>query len=192
MRRPATLVLSAVLLLGACADEETPTIDTSGSPAAATTTSPSTSAPSRSAMAVAADAADVADILVDGAVTLSTSLSGGAAYPGPGDDGQGSFAGTLAMVDEDGRDVVELCYDLEVDGLSMPVEAAHVHRGAAGEAGEVVVPLATPRDGSASGCVEVRAGDAALVLTNPSTFYVNVHTDDYPDGAVRGQLARGG
>ena len=185
MCRPVIVVLSVVLLLGACANEDTPTIDTSGSPAAATTT-PSTPAPTGTARPVAADA------LADGAVALSTSLSGDAAYPGPGDDGQGSFAGTLAMVERDGRDVTELCYDLEVDGLSMPPEAAHVHRGAAGEAGEVVVPLAPPRDGSATGCAEVRAGDAALMLADPSTFYVNVHTDDYPDGAVRGQLARGG
>jgi hypothetical protein len=26
------------------------------------------------------------------------------------------------------------------------------------------------------------------ILTNPAAYYVNVHTSDYPAGAVRGQL----
>ena len=185
MRRSTTAALSAVLLLGACANEDTPTIDTSGSPAAVTTTPASSTGTTMAA-------ADAADVLADGGVTLGASLTGDAAYPGPGDEGRGSFSGTLARVEESGPDAVELCYDLEVDGLSMPPEAAHVHRGAAGEAGEVVIPLAAPRDGSASGCVDVRARDATRVLANPSTFYVNVHTDAYPDGAVRGQLERDG
>lgn len=181
MRR-CVAVLSAVLLLGACAGEDDPTIDTSGSPAAATASSPGTAT---------AAAASAGDVLADGTVALSASLTGDAAYPGPGGDGQGSFAGTLTMVDGDGEDVVELCYELEVEGLSRTPAAAHVHRGTAGEAGEVVLPLATPRGGSATACEELPAGDAALVLENPSAFYVNVHTDDHPDGAVRGQLARG-
>lgn len=179
MRR-CVAVLSAVLLLGACADEDDPTIDTSGSPAAATTSS-----------GTAATAAAAGDVLADGAVALSASLTGEAAHPGPGGDGQGSFAGTLTMVDGDREDGVELCYELQVEGLSKAPAAAHVHRGTAGEAGEVILPLATPRDGSATGCEELPAGDAALVLEDPSAFYVNVHTDDHPDGAVRGQLARG-
>jgi hypothetical protein len=34
--------------------------------------------------------------------------------------------------------------------------------------------------------------DAALydeIASSPSSFYVNVHTSDHPNGAVRGQLA---
>jgi hypothetical protein len=27
-------------------------------------------------------------------------------------------------------------------------------------------------------------------LANPAAYYVNVHTADYPDGAIRGQLAK--
>jgi len=44
--------------------------------------------------------------------------------------------------------------------------------------------------GLATGCV----GDQSRPLlrdikNNPDQYYVNVHTSDFPDGAVRGQLA---
>jgi hypothetical protein len=55
-----------------------------------------------------------------------------------------------------------------------------------------VVPLSAPDGtGAAAGCAS--GLDRALlheILTSPASFYVNVHTADFPPGAVRGQLDR--
>jgi hypothetical protein len=70
-----------------------------------------------------------------------------------------------------------------------PAVAAHIHSGAAGSSGPVVVPLATPdASGQSSGCVTVARTLVASILGNPDGFYVNVHTSDFPGGAIRGQL----
>lgn len=81
----------------------------------------------------------------------------------------------------------EVCYRLSVAGTDTPV-AAHIHHGAAGTNGPVVVPFSAPADGLSDGCVNISADLAAAIATNPSDYYVNVHTGAYPAGAVRGQL----
>ena len=94
-------------------------------------------------------------------------------------------------------DPTTLCYVLTVDGIA-PATAAHIHRGAPGTAGGVVASLGAPADGNAGDCLtEGEAGKfpgnptgvVAEILAHPEDFYVNVHNAEYPDGAVRGQLA---
>ena len=81
----------------------------------------------------------------------------------------------------------QLCYQLSVDNLA--AVAAHIHRGASGVAGPVVVPLATPdATGASRGCVPAARTLVAAILARPASYYVNVHTAEFPDGAVRGQL----
>lgn len=70
----------------------------------------------------------------------------------------------------------------------IPATAAHIHKGAPGEAGPVVVPLPTPYDGYTQGCMHVSKDTAHAIHDNPWQYYVNVHNEEYPDGAVRGQL----
>jgi hypothetical protein len=65
---------------------------------------------------------------------------------------------------------------------------AHIHRGAAGVAGPVVVPLDPPAGGKSTGCPTVAKEVADEIMANPSNFYVNVHTAEHPAGAIRGQL----
>jgi putative cell wall-binding protein len=91
-----------------------------------------------------------------------------------------------------------LCYAVRVQGLSTPATAAHVHEGAADEAGDVVATLEVPDppegislsvgcltdddvEGSAEG---LRSG----LRDDPAAYYVNVHSEGHPEGAVRGQL----
>jgi len=53
----------------------------------------------------------------------------------------------------------------------------------------VVVPLNAPASsGVSSGCVTGSRTLVAAILANSAGYYVNVHTSDYPNGAVRGQL----
>jgi len=117
--------------------------------------------------------------------TLTADLTGAAAVPGPGDpDGAGSARITLDAAQG------EVCYDLFVVDIDPPF-ASHIHEGAAGEEGAIVVGLAPPVNGTASGCVS--GVDSALivaVLATPAAYYVNVHTQTYAAGAVRGQLKR--
>jgi hypothetical protein len=102
---------------------------------------------------------------------------------GVGDpDGRGSFSGIF-----DGN---ELCYGLTVKNIADPV-AAHIHRGGPNVAGPVVQTLEAPATGdpgASSECVDLSASLARAIRKNPAKFYVNVHTGDFPGGAVRGQL----
>lgn len=113
---------------------------------------------------------------------LAASLSGDAEVPGPGDDDGDGFAGIDIV--GDGR----LCADLFVRRLDR-VTAAHIHDGATGAAGPIVVTLPAPIFGTSSGCVNADQALVDNIVANPAVFYVNVHTQAFPDGAVRGQLA---
>ena len=56
-----------------------------------------------------------------------------------------------------------------------------------------MVPLTQPTGGdpgAASGCTPVDSALAQAILKNPHKYYANVHTTAFPNGAVRGQLAR--
>jgi hypothetical protein len=58
-------------------------------------------------------------------------------------------------------------------------------------AGPVVLPLEQPAagdPGASSDCVDVPGALARAIRKNPARFYANVHTADFPGGAVRGQL----
>ena len=106
---------------------------------------------------------------------------------GVGDpNGRGTFSGMF--------DGTELCYGITVKNIQNPI-AAHIHEGSPSEAGEIVVPSsgslefpATGDPGASSDCIEVEAALARRIQKNPRKFYVNVHTPDFPGGAVRGQL----
>ncbi len=117
---------------------------------------------------------------------LSATLTGAAEVPGPGDlDG----SGTVALTVRPGRN--EVCFDIHVSGIALPATAAHIHQGQVGVAGGIVVTLGTPdAAGSASGCVSASHDLLKAIRQNPSAYYVNVHTTDFPNGALRGQLAR--
>ena len=107
--------------------------------------------------------------------------------------------GEVYVVGVDG-DPKTLCYVQTVDKIA-PATAAHIHEGAAGTTGPVVVNLARPTDGNAADCLTegektatgadvFAAGQTvAEILANPSAYYVNVHNTEYPGGAIRGQLA---
>ena len=106
----------------------------------------------------------------------------GAAEPGGGDpDGAG-----LARVEiNDATNTI--CTDLEIRQIGTPT-AAHIHRGAPGVNGPPVVTLDPPDDNDSDDCDQVADALVDEIRNNPGGFYVNVHTTDYPNGAIRGQL----
>ena len=112
---------------------------------------------------------------------LTTQLDGKEEVPTKGDR---NGRGTATVFGVDG-DPQRLCYALLVDKIE-PATGAHIHEGAAGEAGPVVVHLAPPSDGDSAGCVQTE--HAQEILADPQDYYVNVHNGEFPAGALRGQL----
>lgn len=83
-----------------------------------------------------------------------------------------------------------LCYAILVTGIDTPT-AAHIHEGAAGVNGPVVVTLKPPKTGNPGESEDCISADAAVltrIRQNPAGFYVNVHDAAFPNGAIRGQL----
>jgi hypothetical protein len=137
------------------------------------------------ALAGAASAAKL-DVADHGGRPLSTELTGAAEVP-PGDlDGSGMATITVNPGQE------EVCWEIEAAGIELPATAAHIHVGAAGTAppNNVVVTLSAPDvSGFSSGCTTVDRALALDILKNPEDYYVNVHNEPHPTGAIRGQLS---
>ena len=87
------------------------------------------------------------------------------------------------------KDAGLVCYRLRAANVTLPTTGAHIHRGAAGTNGPVVVPLTAPgADGNSSGCAATAPALIDEIIGNPAGFYVNVHTTEHPAGAIRAQL----
>jgi CHRD domain len=95
-----------------------------------------------------------------------------------------------------------ISYGFTVDDTDAP-QMVHIHRGAPDENGPPVIAFANvPKDadGQPSGDPGASSGTKTLttpeevaalerIRKNPRNYYVNMHTAEYPDGAVRGQLS---
>lgn len=116
-----------------------------------------------------------------GGRTLTASLDGPSEAPGPGDaDGTGSAVVSL------NQGLGEVCFELTWDGIDTPT-AAHIHEAPAGVPGLIVVPLTVD---PAQGCAEADADLIKEIRQNPAAFYVNIHNEPFPGGAIRGQLTK--
>jgi hypothetical protein len=82
-----------------------------------------------------------------------------------------------------------VCTVIRVARLTTPVIGAHIHVGPTTAAGPVVVPLTSPTNGFSYTCATPPAAVVTGLRTNPTNYYVNVHTTMFPGGEVRGQLA---
>ena len=78
-------------------------------------------------------------------------------------------------------------WQLSFNGLTANAIAAHIHTGAVGSPGPVVLALCGPCSSPASGTGALT--QAALDAIQAGTAYVNVHTPTNAPGEIRGQLA---
>jgi CHRD domain len=117
---------------------------------------------------------------------LAASLNGAQEAPGPGDpDGSGR-----AFVRLSGD---QACFLLKWSRISAPL-AAHIHVGRRGVPGPVVVLFFQGQLpdtlNAVAGCAPADPDVVDAVAAHPRDYYVNIHTADFPDGAIRGQLHR--
>jgi len=120
---------------------------------------------------------------------LTASLSGSEEVGDPGDDN-----GSGSVVVRTNRDKQRVCFDLTWSKIDAPF-ASHIHEGDAGVNGGVVVAFfesAAPLPAtitSVAGCVRnVPRATIRAIEDDPAHFYVNVHNETFPAGAIRGQL----
>jgi hypothetical protein len=98
-----------------------------------------------------------------------------------------------------------LSYKITAMGLSSPVTVAHIHAGAPGAAGPVIVPLnispgSDPSTASGEGTIDASAIKGKNADGSPMTMkdlisalqsggtYVNVHTQNNKPGEIRAQM----
>jgi hypothetical protein len=101
--------------------------------------------------------------------TLNAKLT--TSVPGPGDpNGTGTAMFKVYKT--------KLCYNISVMNIKRATEA-HIHKGAKGQTGPVVVPTDqtsfTPPRPTSSGCVQIPSSLSKQIRQNPSNYYVNVH-----------------
>lgn len=129
----------------------------------------------------------LASIAADGGRKFTTMLTGAAEIPGPGDpDGSGTAAITL------NPGTGEVCWEIHVSSIALPATGAHIHLiNPATGFGGVVVPLSAPdATGHSSGCATADRDLIKDIIQNPEKYYVNVHSTEFPAGAVRGDLSK--
>jgi CHRD domain len=82
-----------------------------------------------------------------------------------------------------------ICYSIVLQN-AVAATAAHIHSGAAGVAGAIVIPL--PVNALVpiriANCVAAAPATITAIRNAPENFYVNVHNAAFPGGAARGQL----
>jgi CHRD domain len=137
---------------------------------------------------------------------LHANLKGENEVPGPG--APGGASGFARVEVKPGHGTV--CFNLRWEEISPPT-AAHIHFGTADVAGPIVVGLFMSSESpdqpptlpdtitGVKGCSHhvTIPPDAPFdsakdllrnIVANPHEYYVNVHTLDFPGGAIRGQL----
>jgi hypothetical protein len=141
-------------------------------------------------------------VLVSGAGAASSrrvaSMTGEQEVPGPGDD-DGSGRAVIGVNVRERR----VCFDLSWRRIVSPTRA-HIHEGARGVAGDIVVTLFengtgpdfTPLPDSIRSVQGCTGGLPRALLRDirdhPGQFYANIHNSVFPAGAIRGQLRRPG
>jgi len=96
---------------------------------------------------------------------------------------KGTFTATITRSGDAGVMVWKLTYS-KLSGKGL---AAHIHSGARGKAGPVIVPLCSPCKSGKTGRASLSA--SVMASLEAGRAYVNVHTKKNPAGEIRAQIA---
>nr|WP_078973436.1 CHRD domain-containing protein [Streptomyces sp. MMG1533] len=126
-----------------------------------------------------------------GGTVLAASLRGANEVPVDGGPAVGDKDGAALQFVKVSGDKVSVA--VKWRGTGEPT-ALHIHQGAKGTNGGIKVDFTELLDSNGKGRTvtgTVKVKDAALLdalKTDPDSFYANLHTAEFPGGAVRGQL----
>lgn len=81
-----------------------------------------------------------------------------------------------------------ICWSVTVRRLGSEATGAHIHKAPSGTPGPVVVNIPVPTSGNTKACASAPRELIRDILRRPAQYYVNVHTKQFPGGAIRGQL----
>ncbi|KHK92718.1 hypothetical protein LK12_06560 [Novosphingobium malaysiense] len=130
-----------------------------------------------------AGCATVEETAVQATTTTYTAQLTGAQEVGGGDP-DGSATAEVSVA----KNLDRVCYNVhDIQGIG-PITGAHIHRGAMGENGPPVITLEKAPEGGFQGCVGAPEWLQDAMKANFTDYYVNLHTGEYPNGAIRGQL----
>ena len=110
----------------------------------------------------------------------SVSLSG--ANEVPANDSKATGSGTVKVADDH-----SVTADITVTGMT--ATAAHIHQGAKGANGPVIVPFTKSGDNHFVAAPGAKLTDAQYEAYKAGNLYENVHSAAHPGGEVRAQLA---
>jgi CHRD domain len=113
--------------------------------------------------------------------TKTVHMTGSQEVPKGSPTGSGTFRFQLIP------SVGQVCFSLTWSKIDTPV-ASHIHKGAKGEAGSIIIALFATSPVGHSGCRNASKSLIKAIQKKPSAYYVNVHTKKYPGGAIRAQL----
>ncbi len=134
-----------------------------------------------------------------GGRTISVPMTG-AQEPGGGDpDAMGTATFNINVGHE------TLCYTLswtgiggtDADPTNDAIWGGHIHQAPAGVAGGIAIhlfgapmeaPTAYGSTATVSDCVTVPREELVDLFADLENYYINIHNDEFPGGAIRGQL----
>jgi hypothetical protein len=77
---------------------------------------------------------------------------------------------------------------VKVNATGMTATASHIHQGAAGANGPVIVPFTKTADNTFESPADAKLTDAQYDAYKAGNLYVNVHSAAHPGGEIRGQI----
>jgi hypothetical protein len=91
-----------------------------------------------------------------------------------------------------GKSTIKVADDKSVSGTvtvsGMMPTAAHIHQGAAGANGPVIIPLNKTATNTFSAPADARLNDAQYTAFKNGNLYINVHSATHPGGEIRMQM----
>ncbi len=127
-------------------------------------------------------------VFVIGVIALSASAMGQTVFDVTLDGAQVPVAspytgsGTVTLNQAQNQMTISITHDIP----AVDVQDGHIHQGAVGVNGGIIFPFS---GGGVSPINEVIAISPGQVTTLfAEGYYVNIHTDDFPSGEIRGQI----